>query len=358
MSSTPSSSSLLAAATKACYACQVDFEDSEKFLCCKVGGCPNLFHHLCASGNNMTEDTIKVWVCPECRNAQKKGGDNSQTPVGASKIRPEAGVTIRAKPAQPRLSDEDFRSTEYLEIMTEIRKIQNQVSGISTLLEKVFGSLSGFKEQIDTLAMQTGTFNCKLENLESRAKASLQREPVEVTVVSGQTTCGTHRATVVSPKKTKPPTSTNTLRSPPMQAKTKKAEAEKENDVEEGWIEVRKKVHRRPLSLHGTAGPSITSLRAVEPKKFFHLWNMESGIDEVKPYVEQLCTPAVFTVEELASKGSYKSYKIGVPDALYIKCSAKDVWPVHARIKEWLPFREYIETCKHRSRTSSQNNRH
>lgn len=356
--STPTSSAQQAVAIKACYACRTNLEETEEYLCCKVKGCPNLFHHLCASGKTMAEDAIQVWVCPECRNAQKKGGDNSHTPVGASKLKP-AGVTIRTKPAQPRLSDEDFRSSEYLEIMTEIRAVQNQVSGISMMLGTIIGSLSGFKTEMDALAKQTSTFNSKLEYLEGRAKASLVQEPVEITADSGHTAGTAHRVATVSPAKNKAKSAAKTPKNPqaPNAVQIKKVETKSVEENEEGWIEVRKKVRRRPVSLHGTAGPSITSLRAVEPKKYFHLWNMVSGLDEVKPYVEQLCSPEAFTVEELSSKGSYKSYKIGVPDALFSKCSSKDVWPVHARIKEWLPFREFVEACKRRSRTASQNKR-
>lgn len=66
---------------------------------------------------------------------------------------------------------------------------------------------------------------------------------------------------------------------------------------------------------------------------------MVSGLEDVRLYLKELCPTVTFTVDELNSKGDYKSYKIGVPDTHYETCFAADVWPDNARIKAWIPFR-------------------
>lgn len=102
------------------------------------------------------------------------------------------------------------------------------------------------------------------------------------------------------------------------------------------WTEVRR--NRRPTSLCGTAGPAVTSLKAVEPRTYIHLWNMESCADEIRNYLRELCPNESCTVVELPTKGDYKSYKIGVPVAYHETCLSPEVWPVNARIKTWIVY--------------------
>lgn len=103
--------------------------------------------------------------------------------------------------------------------------------------------------------------------------------------------------------------------------------------------ESRSKKSRRPISVRCVAGPDVTTLKAVDPKKFIHLWNMASETDEVLEYLQKLCCSENCTVEKLNSKGDYKSYKLGVPEENYKECLSADAWPFNARIKPWVPFR-------------------
>ena len=104
----------------------------------------------------------------------------------------------------------------------------------------------------------------------------------------------------------------------------------------EQWTEVRRKKPRTSFSVRGTAGPETTSLKAVEFRRYLHLWNMLSGADEVRIYLQHLCPEGSCTVEELKPRGDYKSFKVGIPPAYYDKCLCADVWPENARIKRWL----------------------
>ncbi|KAJ8726712.1 hypothetical protein PYW08_015109 [Mythimna loreyi] len=77
------------------------------------------------------------------------------------------------------------------------------------------------------------------------------------------------------------------------------------------WTVVTRK-HRQMTSISGTAGPAVTTLKAVEPRKYLHLWNMESSADEIRNYLQHLCPEGsgTCTVDLLTSKGNYKSYKM------------------------------------------------
>ncbi|KAI8434147.1 hypothetical protein MSG28_012272 [Choristoneura fumiferana] len=110
---------------------------------------------------------------------------------------------------------------------------------------------------------------------------------------------------------------------------------EEHRNTSGGWQEVRYRKNRFS-SVRGTAGPEATPLRAVEYRKYIHLWNMVSDADEIRAYLRSLSPESLCTVEELRPKGEYKSYKIGVPAVQYERCLSADVWPANARIRPWL----------------------
>ncbi|KAF9824592.1 hypothetical protein SFRURICE_004049 [Spodoptera frugiperda] len=119
------------------------------------------------------------------------------------------------------------------------------------------------------------------------------------------------------------------------------------------WSEVVRKPSRRAVSIHGAAGPNVTSLKAVEVRKHLHLWNMESTADEIQKYLYTLCNTDTCTVQELTPKGNYKSFKIGVPLACFEKCYSADVWPMNARIKPWIYYRKSTATNKDKNQVST-----
>lgn len=108
------------------------------------------------------------------------------------------------------------------------------------------------------------------------------------------------------------------------------------------WTKVKSRKNRTNTTLCGTAGPTTTTLKAVEPVRYIHLWNMASNADDVLQYLKQLCPTGSCTVEELIPKGNYKSYKLGVPEAHYEACFSIDVWPINARIKPWVTLRKPV----------------
>lgn len=110
------------------------------------------------------------------------------------------------------------------------------------------------------------------------------------------------------------------------------------------WTEVRHKKSRQSLSLRCVAGPDVTSLKAAESRRHFHLWNMLSGADEIKVYLSGLCPQKAVTVEQLKTTNNYNSFKIGVPEDCYDKCFSVDVWPENARVKKWINYKKRTPT--------------
>lgn len=107
-------------------------------------------------------------------------------------------------------------------------------------------------------------------------------------------------------------------------------------------------IPQRPTSMRCTGSPTKMTLRAVERRKFIHLWNMVSSLEEVSQYLKELYPADTCIVEELKPKGNYKSYKIGVPEVHYDTCFAADIWPDNARLKAWVPFRGQNSSSQYR----------
>lgn len=107
----------------------------------------------------------------------------------------------------------------------------------------------------------------------------------------------------------------------------------------EKWKEVRRTKPRPSLSMRCLAGPAVTSLKAAEMRKYIHLWNMLSGAEDVKQYLNELCPQKVCTVQELNTTNNYKSFKIGVPEECFDRCFSVNIWPENARVKKWVNYK-------------------
>lgn len=350
-----------------CYACQGEIKDDEDRLRCKMASCSNIFHLACTSttARSMSKEDNDEWVCPECRISMKKGGDNSLTPVGSSKMR-SAAVTSRNKVIKPP-ANEDYRSIEYLEINAEIRKLHQEVADISAMLKNVLESVTGFGSKMDTVISRTQLVESKLETLGGRAQNAVQSQTSATNQKSNpseskaescsgstfaskaaekQMILGAKMVSIrpeIEGKRVRTTSSAQVIPSQQQRNEESFEAPQKTNTADEpedgeGWIEVRKK-SRRPQSMCCLAGPSVTTLQAVERRRYFHLWNMRSGLEEVQAYLQQVCAPESGTVDALKPKGDYKSYKIGVPADLYDKCFSVNMWPDNARVKPWIPFR-------------------
>ncbi|KAI5637534.1 hypothetical protein NE865_09667 [Phthorimaea operculella] len=250
-------------------------------------------------------------------------------------------------------------------LVLELRLLREQITIMNATLGKVVDSVQRCHEKVDECSVKLTDIDERLSTLEA-----CQPQPENEFV-----------SPVASPKKSKAkrrknkPTSKDTS-TPPAKDSTKTNITEKRSpDVTDAhlatagpskhpsteknrekldsdddssdnelnphdWQVQRNKRRRQKHSFqYGTAGPDATTLRAIEPRKYIHLWNMASGKEEVQAYLQHTCGSGTFTIEELRARGDYKSYKIGVHEPLFEKFMSPTLWPNNARIREWMPFR-------------------
>lgn len=338
-----------------CGACCEEIGVGEEYLQCMVQACRKLFHYLCTNKKLTLEERDK-WVCPECCIAHKRVGRNCDTPVCtpvsvknvASRIKSDA-----SDGAPPPLCDVSRMSVEMKHLREHIALLTEQLAGaVSTItryqtalddctqkLEVVSQKLIGL-EQVSVCRCQCGavlgsaqaTVPKKIPTPKSRQRKNRQRRVSD----AGETK--QHEATPVvsqdvpAGESDVPPTGLDA--------------GDHSGTSEEGWRTVaRRRSQRRFSSVRCTAGPNVTSLKAVEQRKFIHLWNMISEEHEIYAYLQTLCPGKTCTVEELKPRGDYKSFKIGVPPELFDKCLSPDCWPDNARVRTWF-FRRAQRTQK------------
>lgn len=346
----------------ACYSITVDEED---VLHCSLIECDKVYHTLCTGNANLSYD-INTWVCPECRCLLKSGGDNSHTPVGVKPFDPN--VTMRRKTSPKKI--EQSPNKDIPELYLELRDLKCEIQLLKNQLTNALKVIANYEVTLENQVLVITKLSDKIELL-ANAKITTQNidipPPLSVPSVS-QPDRHHNRDCNVQPKKSKQ----KKCRQPIQQTTSKPSQhvqtgnqtvdlCQPENLPEEVIIDTGVNIITSPLKvtqaskkefmagnrkshhsqlIRGTAGPSVTSLRAVESRKYIHLWNMESSTDEIHDYLEQICPMGKCTIQALNSRGNYKSYKIGVLVASYEVLLASDIWPVNAKIRPWINFKK------------------
>jgi hypothetical protein len=83
-----------------CSGCLQKIEKGEVRIACTSQKCVNIFHDACIKAEKLKPDAMKTWICPDCIAKNRKGGDNTHTPLR----QPAENVTIRKKNPQPQSS--------------------------------------------------------------------------------------------------------------------------------------------------------------------------------------------------------------------------------------------------------------
>lgn len=346
--------------------------DGGKYRNCSI--CENAFHLACLANYDEELFASKAWSCPSCSNKNPKVPRDDNTPV-----RYNINVTTRAPKRQalnsPPKSPNSFNTLTTDDIRNVVQDVlQDQLSNMLTKindsiallmseelrsvkqeLKSAVDSVNAVKAQIGIVVTEHIAVKLSIENLKTQ-NSSMQRTIAELSTRLHRLEQNSHSRRVpstsnadqdISSKPLSEPASASASSSEPktdpvaseMASQTSSSNSQAPNSQE--WSRVAKKSKsRRPVSIQGAAGPSVTSLRAVEARKYLHLWNMESTADEIRSYLHTLCDTDSCTIDELTPKGNYKSFKIGVPTACYERCYSADVWPVNARIKPWINYRK------------------
>lgn len=365
-----------------CSACFSELLVGEEFLQCMVKTCSKSYHYECTN-KSLSEVEKSTWVCPECTCAAKKGGANCETPVGTpaciknvtqrkpssiqapSQCSPVENITM-SMPARLEIQLLREHITSLTERLTDavstieryhlaLTECTNKVEVVSVRLYELechirsqnfpvtssppripYSEVVKSPVKRDPVSGHTGSSSRGKEQSSSVNETPVNRDPVcghtgSSARASEQSSTGKSLLNGNASKSARPFKGENSGKDvghvPALDMFPPEQECDNPHSQDRG------KKQKRLTSVRCTAGPDITSLKAVEYRKYIHLWNMVSGADEVKEYLQTLCPNGTCTVEELKSKGDYKSYKLGVPAAVYDKCLSANAWPENARVK-------------------------
>lgn len=155
-----------------CAGCLKSVKDSSSIKCTS-SACDNSFCLLCINVPSITPDRKKTWKCPDCCALQKKGGDNSLTPVRVAS-EPQ-NVTARKK-ADSAPEDTASVKSEIKELTAVITRLTGEFTALKTKLEEVTQSLCYCHERMDELQRNVSSNDNRLKQLEKRDKdvANLQ----------------------------------------------------------------------------------------------------------------------------------------------------------------------------------------
>lgn len=436
-----------------CSACNSDLKPGDEYLQCMVERCSRLYHYLC-NNQNLSLEERAAWICPECRCASKKGGNNSEIAVGTPQSARDSNITVRKVSSTNSKSDVPV---DFSYIVLEMKDLKERVLEMSHKVTEIFTYVHRCHENIeeckDNLVSLSGKFQSMEADIISYQQCSKQVDPIaplsnpdgrEVTktytirrpkksqlvsknsqsasknsqsasknsqsasissqskstnksqiVTSNHPTVGdsslissahptdeaqvnnddpvhvdtepakdldlTNSSVPTAPTVTIPPSNNAAA----MDASLDSAHSKSNNHRYSAREQIVRTADgpqvcaaptdellsnkKRQNSIRCTAGPNITSLKAAEETKSIHLWNMKSGPDEIAEYLQQLYPQAKCVVDELKTKGHYRSYKLIVPIAWYDHILSPEIWPENARIKPWIAFRRF--------RTNEQDNR-
>lgn len=352
-----------------CAACQMELSVGEEFLQCMVESCGKLYHYEC-NNKTLSADEKAIWVCPECTCSIRKGGGNCDIVVGTppnvknvSLRKPTSGSTSTQQRQRPSEADISMPTSAALEIQLlreQITYLTEQLADAVITIGRYHTALTICTGKVEAISERLLVLEHSFESRGQSATTTTIPAPGEEVVKSDKPRKPRKRShnrinrekqhVTKAVKKPDipvfvPPNETTTITTPhannsevieQSSSRTENIYTDDLDDFTGGkWEEFRARKQRRLTSIRCTAGSTVTSLRAVEERKHIHLWNMVSGADEVREYLQILCPGGTCTVEALKSRGDYKSYKLGVPVAYFDKCISADVWPVNARVKMW-----------------------
>lgn len=356
-----------------CGACQTDLLLGEEFLQCMVETCGKLYHNAC-NNRALSANERATWVCPECTCTIRKGGRNCEMPVGTPLN--VKNIALRKPSSGSSTTQQRQRSSETEVSMStsatlEIQLLREQITLLTEQLADAVTTIGQYHSALTICTCKVEAISDKLMALEDSinsrggplttapyvddlksSKAPKQRGQTHNRIGKGKQHAAGGIIKPVIPKARPTNEILSAVAAPHeegprgIQQSGYRLDSISINDTDDltsgKWEEPRSKKQRRLTSVRCTAGPNVTTLRAVEDRKHIHLWNMLSGVEEVREYLKNLCPEGTCTVEELKSRGDYKSYKLGVPAACFDRCISADVWPENARVKMWFFPRQRV----------------
>lgn len=360
-----------------CAGCRQDDRNGEEYMQCMNEACAKYYHLGCAG--TLSGVQRATWVCPECCIAARKVGRNCSVPVGTPTTLRNITMRRRNPPGPARAIDSSISYSSIMDatvqtvdasvlgdsVPGEVQLLREQMTYLTEQLADALTAIERYHSALTICTAKVEVVSQKLMKLENSLESKSLSADTAMPLASENDTLppiesakawgpkggrvkpkGQGNASVAVARPTGRTLSLDETRNEDQQHgmefncqnnnQTGIAPSDGHDDVSGGdWVEAQTRKKRRQTSIRCTAGPSITTLKAVEYRKYIHLWNMFSGAEDVREYLQSLCPDGSCTVEELKSKGDYRSYKLGVPVAFFDKCMSADVWPENARVKMW-----------------------
>jgi hypothetical protein len=357
-----------------CSACHTVIAVDEAYLKCANERCSKHYHCQCINVSNIESDQQANWTCPECQRLTKRVGNNDSTPVNLAKRAIEANVTMRRK--LPSVDPDVSEVYSISDVMLELRLLRDEVSFLTSRLQEAVNAVKSSQLKFEecenrlfrvNVPAQYPSFDSLAEGYNNNPAALHDKAELMAAATPCRPqlphTAPNHGTKVIGPQSSKRigkvskkkrfpnvPKTQQDKKNAEQQTKPKMSEQKLDSTptltvTEESAANVvgqqlrSSTVSGTRRSLTGTAGPDVTALKAVERRKFFHLWNMASGLEDVRRYVNSICPDGACAIQELTARGDYKSYKIGVLEECYEQCFCPDLWPVNAKLKPWVNFR-------------------
>lgn len=125
---------------------------------CSLVPCGKHFCTSCVKISDISQEQRKIWICPECSAAARKGGDNSSTPA-----RNNNGV-------QEKPNNKEGNQSEVGELVAEVRRLTQELSSVKKRLEETIVSLTRCHTRLDEVEAVAAANGSRIQALEDREK--------------------------------------------------------------------------------------------------------------------------------------------------------------------------------------------
>ena len=144
-----------------CYGCLKPTKDLNKIKCSSAT-CEKYFWSLCINVAGLTSEKRSKWKCPDCCASQRRGGDNSSTPIRSA----DDNITLRKKTDV--VCTLSPSSTEVKELICEVRLLTQEIYSLKSHLEDAVTSLRSCEKRLDELGSAIANNESRIKFLEDR----------------------------------------------------------------------------------------------------------------------------------------------------------------------------------------------
>ncbi|XP_047994766.1 uncharacterized protein LOC125232956 [Leguminivora glycinivorella] len=139
-------------------------------ITCNAVACKKLYCNQCINFTSLNKETRDKWICPECRSVEKKGGDNTSTPVRSNPI--VDSVTQKKKDtscAPASVEGPAAEADSLTALTTEIQLLRQDVSCMKTKLDNAILAITRCENQLQQVTSKLNSCEERLEAAEEKA---------------------------------------------------------------------------------------------------------------------------------------------------------------------------------------------